>query len=1174
MKPKNTVQHLAIIALAFAGLSLNSSQAANLSWDADAVFNNGTLGGTGTWNTALLNWDNGSADQAWATNTITGDTAVFAGTAGTATLGTSINALGLQFTTTGYTVATGANTLALGTGGIDASGLSGGTTTLTGLISLGAGQSWNVGSGATLTSSAVISGANALAKTGAGTLTLSASNTFSGGLTISAGTVVASNVNQLGGAGGTTGAISLNGGELKLNLGTTPYTNAHAITVGAGGGTLTLTSTSGTPTLTLGNAGNLTGSGNLTVNGNGTLTQAGSAGASVLNMNSANIGYSGNVTITNGGIVEFGNATAIPTTSTFTVNNLGMLSTNGPTIAQAVNVNTGGVLAFQNVGTGVFSGPITLTGGTTVRMQNWWSGAVQNGAITGAIGGTGGMTINSGSGTGAVLTLNNATSDYAGATSISGAVVNINTGGTLANVNTASSIGKGSVGGSSADLVLNNGTLRYTGAAAQSTDRLFSVGTANGTLDASGSNMANPLSFTGTGAMGFNSQTGTRTLTLTGTNTGSNRLALAIGDNTGATSITKTGAGTWALGGTNTYSGATTVTTGALSFLNLAAKSPSTTVTAAAGTTIGLGVGGAGFFSSADVNSLLVNTLSGFNLSDTTNVAIDTTAGDFTFDSTSLPLPPPAPATSRTLAKVGTNTLILSGTNTYTGGTQIQSGTLEFQSAAAVSSSSALTILNGGTLSLRADADTTFTPASVTGPAGNYTIAVNQLTGAGAGKTLTLANTLNMGSTGNSLTVSSTSGDTLLLSSQLALSNNNSSSNTVNLSGANMTLNAGVTYNGATNGPFLTVNANSNTLLINGNWTTGGNRWSGIVVNNGTVTMANGQTGGSSTNNGVYAVLNGGALNLNNANAIGGALAGNNFTITGGTVDNTSGSAKTLSRNPLLTFNGNFAFSTSGGTSANDLSLGANTVSLGAAAGTTRTITTNGSATLTVGGIISNGTTANGLIKAGTGVLSLTGANTYTGDTTVNAGVLAVNGNAIANTNKLIINGGKVSPTGTEVVDTLYFGATQQALGTWGATGSTATHIDDTHFTGTGVVSVTNGPVGYASWGDVYAPGQTIDQDHDNDGVANGIEYFMGQIGSSFTANPAPVNGTVTWTMGATYTGVYGTDYEVQTSTDLVNWTQVPIGTGDNTVTVTAGTSVVYDMPTGGKSFARLVVKN
>ena len=66
--------------------------------------------------------------------------------------------------------------------------------------------------------------------------------------------------------------------------------------------------------------------------------------------------------------------------------------------------------------------------------------------------------------------------------------------------------------------------------------------------------------------------------------------------------------------------------------------------------------------------------------------------------------------------------------------------------------------------------------------------------------------------------------------------------------------------------------------------------------------------------------------------------------------------------------------------------------------------------------------------------------------------------------------------------------------------------------------------------------------------------------------------------MGATSTGVYGTDSEVKSSTDLVNWTKVNEGTGDNAAAVHFGPSparsVVYDMPTGGKSFVRLVVRN
>jgi hypothetical protein len=70
----------------------------------------------------------------------------------------------------------------------------------------------------------------------------------------------------------------------------------------------------------------------------------------------------------------------------------------------------------------------------------------------------------------------------------------------------------------------------------------------------------------------------------------------------------------------------------------------------------------------------------------------------------------------------------------------------------------------------------------------------------------------------------------------------------------------------------------------------------------------------------------------------------------------------------------------------------------------------------------------------------------------------------------------------------------------------------------------------------------------------------------------------VTWPMAAYYPGVDGTDYEVQTSIDLVNWTQVLEGTGDYTVTVNPGPtparSVVNDVPTGGTSFVRLAVRN
>ncbi|MES2923182.1 MAG: autotransporter-associated beta strand repeat-containing protein [Verrucomicrobiota bacterium] len=148
-----------------------------------------------------------------------------------------------------------------------------------------------------------------------------------------------------------------------------------------------------------------------------------------------------------------------------------------------------------------------------------------------------------------------------------------------------------------------------------------------------------------------------------------------------------------------------------------------------------------------------------------------------------------------------------------------------------------------------------------------------------------------------------------------------------------------------------------------------------------------------------------GTMNLGGVNAAGNAA----FTIVSGTIDNTTGAGLTLTAT-TKTWNGDFAYSTPASTNLKDLSLGTGTISLGTAAGTSRTITTNGAALLTVPGVISNGTTANSLIKSGTGGLKLDSTNTFSGGFTLNAGVLQLANNGTLGTGPFTVNGGAILP--------------------------------------------------------------------------------------------------------------------------------------------------------------------
>ncbi len=190
-----------------------------------------------------------------------------------------------------------------------------------------------------------------------------------------------------------------------------------------------------------------------------------------------------------------------------------------------------------------------------------------------------------------------------------------------------------------------------------------------------------------------------------------------------------------------------------------------------------------------------------------------------------------------------------------------------------------------------------------------------------------------------------------------------------------------------------------------------------VAVNAGTL-----QLGGNNSYTGGTRLDAGATLDINNASALGTGT----LTINGGTIDNTSGGAVTLTGNNLMDWNGDFTF-----TGTSSLNLGTGSVVLGGS----RTVTVSAN-TLTVGGNISGATF--GIVKAGAGTLIfngvvgtgagtitvsggtlvLNGANTYTGITTVNSGTLQAGNTTALGTGPLTINGGTFDANGHNVTIT------------------------------------------------------------------------------------------------------------------------------------------------------------
>lgn len=180
-----------------------------------------------------------------------------------------------------------------------------------------------------------------LTKVGTGTLTLSGNANYTGGTTISGGTLSVSSNNHLGAA---SGALTLDGGALQVT-GTTFNSTSRNITLGSLGGGIDIANAAHNLTIMQG----IGGPGGLLKTGAGTLTLAG------------NSTYAGATTVSAGRLLVNG---SIASSSLTTVESGGTLGGNG-TVGNTF-INAGGTLSAGNSpGTLTVAGDLTLNAGST-----------------------------------------------------------------------------------------------------------------------------------------------------------------------------------------------------------------------------------------------------------------------------------------------------------------------------------------------------------------------------------------------------------------------------------------------------------------------------------------------------------------------------------------------------------------------------------------------------------------------------------------------------------------------------------------------------------------------------------------------------------------------------------------------------------------------------------------
>ncbi|MEN9468779.1 MAG: hypothetical protein RL630_512 [Verrucomicrobiota bacterium] len=811
----------------------------------------------------------------------------------------------------------------------------------------GIAGTFDVADGTTTQLKGAVSGAigtGALNKTGGGILSLEATNSYTGGTIISAGTLRAG----LGGKKATLGAdsssLTFNGTGATLQL-------EGGIVDSARSYIFEQTGTLDTNGFNLVLGGGISGDGGVVKTGNGTLTlnaTASHAGGTTIRSGTLTVSPSGSITDPAGDLI------------------VGDLAgDNGALLVSGGSIENNWSFLGNDIGS---TGTANMTAGSWTTNGNFYVGYLGSGTLE-LSGGNLTFNIyqfhvgNEGDGTLQMTGGNlSTTNSFLGTESDSSGNATL-TGGTWINSNNLS-VGPN---GSAFLSISGNAILEVGGTLSRG---------AGGSID---------LAAGGTLQIGRGGATGTLDTDLV--NNGQlifdrTTASTYSGSISGTGMLTKNGSGTLTLTGDNTYNGPTAINSGTLS-LGASERIADTSDLVVASGAFDL----AGFYES-------LGSLAG---SGDITLGSGTLTTNSSSNSTFLGV---ISGTGGSLFKTGSGSLILSGANTYNGNTTVNSGILSLGASERIADTSDLVVASG-----------TFDLSGFTESLGSLTGSGNITLGAG---TLTTNSSSNSTFSG---VISGTGGSFSKTGpGSLTLSGNNSYSGGTTLSAGQLNINSAsaigtgaLTINGGsvdnTSGSSITLSTNNpqnwnadidfigtNDLnLGTGSVTMNASRT--VTVNSGNLTIG-GLISGSSLN----LTKNGsGTLILSGDNTYNGTTSVNSGTLSLGA------SERIADTSDLVVASGTFdlaGFNESLGSLA-----GSGGITLGSGS-----LTTNSSSNSTFSGVISG--IGGSFSKTGSGSLTLSGNNSYSGATTINAGTLAVDG-SITNSPVTISNGGTLAGSGT-----------------------------------------------------------------------------------------------------------------------------------------------------------------